>query len=47
MINQKTLRNSVEVSGKGFTLACETYQDARARWLEEQERQKEIESGQL
>jgi uncharacterized membrane-anchored protein YitT (DUF2179 family) len=36
-----------EVSGKGFTLACETYQDARARWLEEQERQKEIESGQL
>lgn len=36
-----------EVSGKGFTLACETYQDARRKWLEEQERQKKIESGQL
>lgn len=25
-----------EVSGKGFTLECESYQDARARWREEQ-----------
>ena len=36
-----------EVSGKGFTLECESYQDARAKWLEEQERQREIASGQF
>ena len=36
-----------EVSGKGFTLECETYQDARAKWLEEQERQKELAKGQV
>ena len=29
-----------EVSGKGFTLECESYQDARRKWQEEQEKQK-------
>ncbi len=36
-----------EVSGKGFTLECESYQDARRKWQEEQERHKEITCGHI
>ncbi|MBQ1460802.1 MAG: YitT family protein [Selenomonas sp.] len=36
-----------EVSGKGFTLECETYEDARAKWQEEQKRHKELTGGHI
>jgi len=36
-----------EVSGKGFTLECESYQDARAKWQEEQKRHKELTGGHI
>ena len=35
------------VSGKGFTLECESYQDARAKWQEEQKRHKELTGGHI
>ena len=34
-----------EVSGKGFTLECESYADARRKWQEAQEKQKELMDG--
>ncbi len=36
-----------EVSGKGFTLECETYEDARAKWQEEQKRHKALTGGHI
>lgn len=36
-----------EVSGKGFTLECESYQDARRKWQEEQKRHKELTGGHI
>ena len=35
-----------EVSGKGFTLECETYQDARRKWKEAKDTQKALMNGQ-
>ena len=32
-----------EVSGKGFTLACESYEDARRKWQQTHEKQLEFE----
>ena len=32
-----------EVSGKSFTLACESYEDARRKWQQTHEKQLEFE----
>lgn len=40
------ISDTSEVSGKGFTLESESYQDARRKWKEEKEKQKTLLDGQ-